>query len=81
MNAVKTYKGYTLAEAREELERWKAVKRSAAVGKAYSIGDRQLTRYDLPEINREIAAFAEIIDVLSGGRSSPVKVYARQGRW
>jgi hypothetical protein len=81
MSAITTYKGYSLSEARAELELWKKAKRAAATGKAYTIGSRQLTRYDLPEIDRQIALFAEIIDVLSGGQASPVKVYARKSRW
>ena len=81
MTATQRYRGYTLAEARAELELWKEAKRAAATGKSYMIGGRSLTRYDLAEINREIDRFAEIEDMLSGGRSSPVKVLARQGRW
>lgn len=81
MSASKIYKGYSLSEAKTELENWKAAKRAAATGKSYTIGSRQLTRYDLAEINREITLFAEIVDVLSGGQASPVKVYARKSRW
>jgi hypothetical protein len=81
MSAQKTYRGYTLEEARAELELWKEAKRAAATGKAYTIGSKQLTRYNLAEINREIDRFSEIVDGLSTGRSSPVKVYARQSRW
>ena len=78
---METYKGYTLAEAKTGLANWKAALTAAATGKAYTIGSRQLTRYDLPEIRRTIAEFAEIIGVLSGSSSAPVKVYARKSRW
>jgi hypothetical protein len=81
MSAKKTYRGYTLEEARAELELWKEAKRAAATGKAYTIGTKQLTRYDLAEINKEIDRYTEIVDALAGGRTSPVKVYARQSRW
>jgi hypothetical protein len=81
MSTQKTYRGYTLDEARAELELWKEAKRAAATGKAYTIGSKQLSRYDLAEINREIGLFTEIVNALSTGRSSPVKVYARQSRW
>ena len=81
MSAVATYRGYTLSEAKAELELWKEAKRAAATGKAYAIGSRQLTRYDLADINREIDRFAEIVDALTTGRRSPVKTYARQSRW
>lgn len=78
----KTYKGYTLAEARAELEAWKEAKRAAATGKSYTIGRRALTRYDLVEINREIAFFGEIVDTLSSGRGGGLRsVLARQPRW
>jgi hypothetical protein len=76
-----TYRGYTLDEARAELELWKAAKRAAATGKAYTIGSRSLTRYDLSEINAEIDKLAGIVDALSSGRSGPIKVQARQPRW
>jgi len=78
---MKTYKGYTLSEAKDELASWKAAHRAASTGKSYTIGTRQLTRYDLPEIRRTIADFAAIVDALSGGHTSPVKVYARKSRW
>ena len=77
---VATYKGYTLTEARQELETWKEAKRAAATGKAYTIGSRQLTRYDLAEINREVAFFAGLVDAMVSGQGSPVKVYARKSR-
>ncbi|MCL2791089.1 MAG: DUF6148 family protein [Desulfobulbus sp.] len=81
MNAPATYKGYTLSEAQTALANWKAAMRAASTGKAYTIGSRQLTRYDLAEIRRTIADFAAIIDVLSGSPASPVKVYGRKSRW
>jgi len=81
MSAVATYKGYTLVEAREELATWKEAKRAAATGKAYKIGSRELTRFDLGEINREVAFFAGLVDALESGQGSPVKVYARRSRW
>ncbi len=77
----RTYKGYTLAEAKKELELWKEAKRAAATGKSYQMGSRMLTRYSLAEINREIADFGNIVDVLSGASGgSPVFVRARMYR-
>ena len=81
MSAPKIYRGYTLEQAKAELELWKEAKRAAATGKSYTLGSKQLTRYSLAEINREIDRFAEIVDALTSGRTSPVKVYARQPRW
>lgn len=77
----RTYKGYTLAEAKQELELWKDAKRAAATGQSYQIGSRQLSRYHLSEINAQISLFNEIIDALSTGRSGPHKVRARMRRW
>lgn len=75
------YKGYTLQEAKDELERWKAAKRAAATGQAYTIGSRQLSRYNLSEINAQITEFSEIINVLSSSAGSgPIKVRARMHR-
>ncbi|MDR2891610.1 MAG: DUF6148 family protein [Deltaproteobacteria bacterium] len=81
MSASKKYRGYTLEEAKTELELWKKVKRAAATGKSYMIDSRQLTRHDLAEINQEIDRFSAIVDALSTGRSGPVRTYARQSRW
>ena len=81
MTSTSTYRGYTLEEASAELELWKEAKRAAATGKAYTIGSKQLTRYDLHEINAEIDKLAGIVDALSSGRSGPFKVLGRQPRW
>ncbi len=66
----RTYHGYTLAEAKNELELWKEAKRAAATGKRYKIGTRELDRYSLAEINAEISRFAGIVDRLSGASGS-----------
>lgn len=42
--------------------------------RSYSIGTRSLTRYDLDEINREIAFFSDIVGTLEGGARGPVRV-------
>ena len=52
----------------------RAAKRYAAVGKSYTVGTRSLTRYDLGEINREIAFFSDIVDTLGGASRGPVRV-------
>lgn len=78
---VKTYHGYTLDEARQELSLWKEAKRAAATGKSYQLGSRQLTRQDLAEIDRQISFFAKAIDSLSAGTSGgPVRAVARMRR-
>ena len=65
--SARTYRGYTLSEAQSELQVWK-------VGKSYTVGTRSLTRYDLDEINREIAFFSDIVDTLGGASRGPVRV-------
>lgn len=66
MRSAKRYKGYTLAEAEQELEAWKEARRAAATGKQYQLGSQMLTRYELPQIEEQIEEFAAIVDVLSG---------------
>mgnify|MGYP000940259043 FL=1 len=45
-----------------------------AHSKSYTVGTRSLTRYDLGEINREIAFFSDIVDTLGGASRGPVRV-------
>ncbi|MDR1125694.1 MAG: DUF6148 family protein [Deltaproteobacteria bacterium] len=78
MSTQKTYRGYTLDEARAELALWKEAKRAAATGQSYTIGRKQLTRYHLAEINAEIDRFTDIVNALCSGRSGPFKVLARE---
>lgn len=81
MGTVKRYKGYTLPEAEQELELWKEARRAAATGKQYQLGSQMLTRYELPQIEAQIAEFADIVDVLSGASGGgPVLVTARRFR-
>ena len=79
--SARTYKGYTLEEAKAELELWKEAKRAATTGKSYKMGSRELARYSPAEINGEIDRLTDIINVLSTRRVGPVKVRARQPRW
>lgn len=59
---------YTLEEAREYLETWKACEKALASGqaKAYRVGTREFTAIDLDEISRRIDYFANVIESLSG---------------
>lgn len=77
----RTYNGYRLDEATQELELWKEARRFAATGKSYQMGSRQLTRYDLSEINSQITFFARAIEALrAGSGGGPVRVIARMHR-
>lgn len=75
------HKGYSLAEAQEQLAAWKAAKAAAATGKSYQIGGRSLNRYDLADINAQIEFYAAIVAVLDPASSSvtrgPVLVRGR----
>ena len=62
---MRLYKGYTLEEAQNSLQQWKAAKAAAATGKSYKIGSRELTRYNLGEIDKQISFFA---DIAKGGK-------------
>lgn len=45
---------YTLEEINATLDLWKKALNACATGKSYTIGDRSLTRQDLPEIRNTI---------------------------
>lgn len=64
MSSPRMHRGYTLAEAQEQLAAWKAAKAAAATGKSYQIGGRSLNRYDLADINAQIEFYADIVAVL-----------------
>jgi len=60
--------GYTLAEAREMLEQWKACEKALASGQAqsYRVGTREWTSIDLKEISARILYFSNLVEALSG---------------
>lgn len=55
---------------------WKAAYRAASTGKSYTIANRTLTRYDLPEIREQLSYLENELAALSGGRG-PAFVRAR----
>lgn len=59
---------YTLTEAKEQLALWKECEKTLASGqaKAYRIGTREYTAFDLSEISKRIEYFANVIEALSG---------------
>lgn len=59
---------YTITEAREMLELWKDCEKALASGqaKAYKIGTREYTSFDLEEVHRMIGYFSDIIESLNG---------------
>lgn len=59
---------YTLAEARDMLEKWKECERELASGqsKRYRIGSREFEAVDLPEVASRITYFANLVEALSG---------------
>lgn len=72
---------YTLEEAREQLRLWKDCERALSSGqaKAYRIGSREYTAFDLDEIAGRIRHFANVIAGLTGAvrTSSVVRVVPR----
>jgi hypothetical protein len=72
---------YTMAEAQEQLQLWKDCEKALASGqaKAYRVGTREYTAFDLVEIGKRIEYFARIIEALSGTvrTSSVVRVVPR----
>lgn len=59
---------YTLTEAREMLEQWKACEKALASGQAkeYRIGTREFTSVDLKDIAARILYFTNVVESLSG---------------
>ena len=67
---------WSRAELLDLIAQWKAAYRAAATGKSYSIGSRTLTRYDLPEIRKQLEWLEEELAALDGKRG-PFFVRAR----
>lgn len=64
---------WTLEEARTNLNRWLEAEAAVALGQAYTIGDRSLTRADLSQIAKRIDFWRNEVetlekDMLNGGR-------------
>ncbi|MGN0996543.1 MAG: DUF6148 family protein [Candidatus Ventricola sp.] len=59
---------YTRDEAQEMLRLWKDCERALASGqaKAYRVGTREFTAFDLGEVRRMITYFSDVIEALSG---------------
>lgn len=65
-----TINGFTLVEAREQLELWKDCARELAKGqaKSYRIGSREFNSFDLAEVYKMIKYFSDLVDELEGTR-------------
>lgn len=75
--AVTMINGFTLAEAKEQLELWKTCAKeiASAPAKRYKIGSREYEAFDLPEVYRMIKYFADLVDEMSGtNRQARVQV-------
>lgn len=59
---------WTLQEAQEMLEVWKAAEKALASGQAkrYKIGTREFEAVDLPDIAARINYFGNVVESLSG---------------
>ena len=60
--------GYSLEEAKEMLEVWKAAEKALASGQAkrYRIGSREYESVDLPDIAARIKYFSDLVEAKSG---------------
>lgn len=70
---------WTREELLTLLADWKAAYRAASTGKSYTISNRTLTRYDLPEIRNQLSYLENELAALNG-RRGPVFVQARYRR-
>lgn len=71
---------WTRTELLDLITCWKAAYRAASTGKSYTINGRTLTRYDLPEIRKQLGYLeGELASVDNGGRG-PVFVQGRVRR-
>jgi len=63
---------YTLPEAREQLNLWKECEKALASGqaKAYRVGTREYTSFDLKEISTRIEYFANLVKSMTGAARS-----------
>jgi len=59
---------YTLTEAQEMLDAWKACEKALASGQAkeYRVGSREFTSVDLPDIAARINYFSNVVEALNG---------------
>ena len=59
---------YTLAQAEELLEAWKACELALATGQAqsYKIGNREFTSVDLKDIRSSIQFYSNVVESLRG---------------
>ena len=67
---------WTKEELLEQIADWKAALKACQRGKSYTIGSRQLTRYDLPQIWDQLKRLQEELAALEGN-SGPTLVQAR----
>ena len=75
---------YTLAEIETEISTYKAALTTLAVGKSTTIGDKTITRHDIPAMRDHLQWLAQERDQLAatGGTIAPAvgRTYARNGR-
>ena len=71
---------WTREELLELIACWKAAYKAATTGKSYTVQGRTLTRYDLPDIRRQLAYLQGELAALETGRRGPVIVLARTRR-
>ena len=65
---------WTLAEARAQLEAWKAASLALATGQSYAIGSRTLTRANWDEVQKALTKWERLVMQLQSGRGPGVRV-------
>ena len=66
---------WTREELQDLIAAWKAAYKAAATGQSYTIQGRSLTRYDLPEIRKQLAYLEGELAALEGqGKSRRVQM-------
>lgn len=60
----------TAAQAKTQFDLWLAADAALAVGKSYTIGNRQLTRADVGEVRDQLAYWRRAYNNLTAGASA-----------
>ncbi len=66
--------GITLAQAEAQLAVWLEASIKIAGGQSYRIGDRQLQRADLDQVNRQIQFWQKQVERLGGDSAAGIRV-------
>lgn len=71
----------TSAEAKTHLDAWLAADTAIAVGKSYTIGNRQLTRADAEEVRNQLAYWSRTYRSLQASENGAAEGGFRVATW